>query len=187
MPAPLEVPAPLTGERDRGEAWRRHTAPVNKAARRPYIIHCQMGRWATVRWGSLRAWRFADCSSHAASLHLRGFAGCEPSPASPFSPGGRQVLRMGPPCKSHSFSVVKRCLQSLPLCGGKRQPWGQSGDRDLPQTGQQRTGWVTAGLRKGQGTPSPPHPPLLEDAFPAVATKSAGSGVSRAHFAQLEE
>lgn len=78
-------PEPLTEERDPGEAWRRHAAPVSRATRRPYIIHCQMGRLCS--GGSLCAWHFADCSSHVASLHLHGFAGCDPSPASPFYPG----------------------------------------------------------------------------------------------------
>ena len=51
-----------------------------------------------------------------------------------------------------SFSVAKRDPQSLPLCGGKRQPWGPSGDGDLPQMGQQRTGRVTAGPKEeGRG------------------------------------
>lgn len=153
MPAPLGVPAPLTGERGRGEAWRRHTAPVNRAARRPYIIHCQMGRWATVRWGPLCAWRVAD-SSHAASLHLRRFAGCEPSPASPFSPGGRQVLRMGPPCKSHSFSVAKQCLQSLPLWRKETALGTEWRQRPTPdRAAEDRLGHSRA--EEGAGDPQP--------------------------------
>lgn len=42
------------------------------------------------------------------------------------------------------------------------------------------------GKRKGAGNPQPMPPPLLEDKLPAVTAGSAGSGISRAQFAQLE-
>lgn len=86
---------------------------MNRAARRPYIIHCQMGPRAAlggVRWGSLCAWHLADCSSHVASLHLHGFAGCDPSPH-PVSPRGSLRFRGWGHRASPSFSVATQGQQ----------------------------------------------------------------------------
>ena len=93
LPGPPRECVALTAKRGLGGA-RRTPAPVSRAARRPYIIHCQTGPRAACAGGSLCAWHLADCSSHVASLPLHGFAGCDPSPCLPGG-GGPEVQRMG--------------------------------------------------------------------------------------------
>lgn len=58
---------------------------------------------------------------------------------------------MGPPCKTHSFSVAKRDPWSLPLCGGKRP----SGTETYPRRGSGGRAGSQQGKRKGRGTHSP--------------------------------
>lgn len=114
LPALLWEPAPLAAERGPGEAWRT-PAPMSSTARRPYIIHCQMGPRAACAGGSLCAWHFADCSSHAASSHLHGFAGCDPSPP-PVLP--RENLRFRGWCHLASRWLSRASSQQI----GIRQP-----------------------------------------------------------------
>lgn len=140
-PALLWEPAPLTAERGRGEAWRT-PAPRRGTARRPCIIHCQMGPPAACAGGSLCAWHFADCSSHVASSHLRGCVGCDPSPP-PVLP--RESLKFRGWCHLASRGLSRASSQQLRI----RQPPSR------PLT-VERKSWPWAWVVQ-KGTPPPPH------------------------------
>ena len=82
---------------------------------------------------------------------------------------------MGPPCKTRSFSVTKQDPCSLPLCGGEIYPRRGS-----------RKGRVTAGQKEGGGEPTAHVSSSPGSQSPCCDRGSAGSGISRAQFAQLE-
>ena len=181
LPGPPRECVALTAKRGLGGA-RRTPAPVSRAARRPYIIHCQTGPRAACAGGSLCAWHLADCSSHVASLPLHGFAGCDPSPCLPGG-GGPEVQRMGRLAFSSqqglkATGLDPAALSHLLTMEGRDSPGeglGGTEGKPLNTRGRQRTGWVTEGLRKAEGLlhpgprpTSPSEPPSLEKMLPAM-------------------
>lgn len=88
LPAPLGEPAPLTGERGLGEAWRRHTSPIEQGCQK--AIHnslpngaaggCALGAHSPP--GTLLT--APHTLPHCIFLDLQG---ANLPPASPFSPG----------------------------------------------------------------------------------------------------
>ena len=112
---------------------------------------------------------------------------CEPSPASPFFLGGSLRFRGWGHRASHQLlsgqagSTVPASLWRKETALGTE--WGR---RPTPDGAAEDGPGHSRAKGRGQGTRSPPPPPLLEDKLPAVAAESAGSGVSRAQFAQLK-
>lgn len=93
---------------------------------------------------------------------------------------------------SHTASQGPNGAPSHCLCVEEIWPWERGGGRgDLPQARQAEDRLGHSRAEEGAGghqvaSPGPPHTLLLEEMFPVVATKSAGSGASKARFAQLE-
>lgn len=148
----------LSAERP-GEAWR--TPAQGAAARRPYIIHCQMGPRAACAGGSLCApgtyqLLLARCLIASSRIcRVRSFP--PPSTRGSLRAGAGATLLSGPSRASSQRTWTQR--PPVPShCGGMRQPWGGAGRDRGDRTHTQRAGRGQAGSQRGEEGTRPLHP-----------------------------